>query len=363
MQARGVRLNRFDGGEQVAQQQRAVVRRRPTSADIAAAAGVSKGAVSYALNGRRGTSEATRERILSVADALGWRPNMAARALSADRVGACGLVINRPARTLAMEPFFMEPISGIEIGLSARSVALLLQVVGSAEAEMDAHRRWWGEHRVDGTLLVDLRIGDPRIGCLVELGMPAVVIGEAAHAGPLPAVWNDDRRAVTEAVRYLVALGHRRLARVAGVPGFVHTDERGCAFSSALADAGASGHSVVTDYSGEDGARATRSLLLSADPPSAILYDNDVMAVAGLAVAHELGVDVPADLSLIAWDDSTLCQLVHPPLTAMSRDIEGHGRLAAERLLELIDGEEVDSVEVPTARLTPRGSTGAWRHR
>ena len=136
--------------------------RRVTIADIALRAGVSKGAVSYALNGRPGISEVTRQRILKIADDLGWYPNSAARALSGAPPAACGLVLARPARTLAFETFFMELISGIEMELSSRSVGLTLQVVHDVEAEMAVYRRWWAERRVDGVLVVDPRLDRPK---------------------------------------------------------------------------------------------------------------------------------------------------------------------------------------------------------
>src|SRR5262245_1905712 len=118
---------------------------RVTIRHIAERAGVSKGAVSYALNGRPGVSEDTRDRILAIARELGWYPNRAARALSAARADACGLVLARPARTLALEPFFMEFLAGVESELSARSIALTIQLVGCVEEEISVYRRWWGE--------------------------------------------------------------------------------------------------------------------------------------------------------------------------------------------------------------------------
>src|SRR4051812_39605646 len=199
---------------------------RVTIRDIAERAGVSKGAVSYALNGRPGVSDDTRDRILAIADELGWYPNRAARALSAARAGACGLVLARPARTLALEPFFMEFIAGVESELSARSIALTLQLVQDVEQEIEVYRRWWGEHRVDGILMVDLRVEDPRIEELVRLGLPTVVVGGPVANGALPAVWHDEASVIVEAVQYLAALGHRRIAQVAGVAEFVHTIHR-----------------------------------------------------------------------------------------------------------------------------------------
>src|SRR5690348_14256628 len=100
--------------------------RRLTSADIARAAGVSKGAVSYALNGQPGVSAATRERILAIADEMGFRPNLAARALNGASSRTIGLALCRPAQVLGVEPFFMELISGIEAALSERSYGFTL---------------------------------------------------------------------------------------------------------------------------------------------------------------------------------------------------------------------------------------------
>src|SRR3954467_15128236 len=113
--------------------------RRTTIKDIAERAGVSKGAVSYALNGRPGVSDDTRDRILAIARELGWYPNRAARALSPAPPRAVGLVLARPPRTLALEPFFMEFIAGVERELSSRSIALTLQLVHDVEQEMAVH--------------------------------------------------------------------------------------------------------------------------------------------------------------------------------------------------------------------------------
>ena len=169
-----------------------VGQRRTTITDIAERAGVSKGAVSYALNGQPGLSEQTRGRILAIADELGWRPSRVARALSASRSAACGLALARPARTLAYEPFFSKLLSGIEAELSACQIALMLQIVEDVEAETAALRRWWAERRVDGVLLVDLRVADPRVPAVEHLGLPAVIVGGPGPTGSVPYVPGND---------------------------------------------------------------------------------------------------------------------------------------------------------------------------
>src|SRR4051794_17030071 len=260
--------------------------RRVTIADIAARAGVSKGAVSYALNGRPGLSEATRARILAIADEMGWYPNRAARALSAARADACGLVLARPSKILGLEPFFMAFISGVESELAAHSYALTLQLVRSVDEEVAVYRRWWSERRVDGVLMVDPRVEDPRVDALVQIGLPAVVIGSPLPGRVLPAVWHDEGPPMTETVRYLAALGHTRMAYVAGVDEFMHAVQRVESFRATIAELGLRGEVAATDYTPESGARATRKLLLEPEASTGLIYDSPLLAVTGLGVVQ-----------------------------------------------------------------------------
>ncbi|MFJ6407700.1 LacI family DNA-binding transcriptional regulator [Streptomyces hydrogenans] len=332
--------------------------KRPTMADIARRAGVSKVAVSYALNDQPGVSEATRASIKSIAEELGWRPNSAARALTGGRAQAVGLVVRRPARTLGVEPFFMEFISGVETVLAERSYALMLQMAGDQEQEVEVCRRWWGERRVDGVFLMDLQTEDARVDAVRDIGLPAVAIGPPEVAGGLPAIWSDDGESVHEIVRYLAALGHRRIARVAGPAAFAHTAVRDAALAVACREAGIPEATVVhTDYTGDAGARAARALLIAPERPTALVFDNDIMAVAALSVAQELGLSIPADVSVVAWDESPLTQVVRPMLSAVTRDIPGYGATAATALLALIGGDDVGDVREGYAHFVPRGST------
>lgn len=334
--------------------------KRPTIADIARRAGVSTGAVSYALNGQPGVSPATRARILAIADEIGWRPNFAARALSVSRAHAIGLVIARPARLLGVEPFFMQFIAGVEAELSQTRVALLLQLVPDHEAGVEAVRQLWAERRIDGLIVMDLWTADVRVPVLDQLRIPAVLVGRQRPDSGLASVWSDDGPAVTAAVDYLVTLGHRRIARVAGPPELDHTQVRTEAFRAALARHRLPRTQVLTtDYTWEAGARATRTLLTRRDRPTAITYDNDVMAVAALSVAREMGIAVPGELSIVAGDDSQLCVIVHPALTALARDITAYGSQVARTLLDLLDGTEPRSHQAETAQIVPRGSTAA----
>ncbi|WP_328462307.1 LacI family DNA-binding transcriptional regulator [Streptomyces sp. NBC_00448] len=334
------------------------VGRRVTIRDVARQAGVSSAAVSLALNDRPGVSDTTRRRIMEVAGRLGWTPNTAAVSLSGARVHTIGLVLAKPAAMLGREPFYMEFIAGVESVLVEHGHSLLLRLVDSVEAEVEVQREWWRSRRVDGSLLVDLRVDDPRIEQLAAAGLPAVAVGHPSLAGPFPAVWTEDAGAMEEAVRYLFALGHRSVARVGGPEALGHSALRTEAFLAVAADLGMDDVRVIpTDFSGDDGSRVTRKLLASAHRPTAIIYDNDIMAVAGLGVATEMDLAVPRDLSLLAWDDSQLCELVRPKLSAMRHDVFRFGAIVARTLFETLKGEKPESKPAPGPVLVPRGST------
>lgn len=331
---------------------------RITIADIARHAGVSTGAVSYALNDRPGVSEQTRARILKVADDLGWAPSAAARSLSGARSEAIALVLARDPGMLGVESFYMQFLAGVESELAKRSYALLLQVVPDLESEVRTYRRWRAARRVDGVVMVDPRSSDPRIPLFQADGaLPVVVVGDPSLAGGLTSVWTDDAGALRECVRHLRRAGHRRVARVGGLAEFGHTAIRDEAFTTETARLAMEGRVVGTDYSAAQGGGATRQLLTGDAPPTAIVYDNDVMALAGLGVAAELGVKVPADLSLVAWDDSPLCEATYPQLSALSHDVTSYGAHVTRRLFEVMDGAAPGAYLDSTPVLRLRGTT------
>ena len=171
-----------------------------------------------------------------------------------------------------------------------------------------------------------------------------------------------DAEAMAALVDELYALGHRRIVHIAGLPGLAHTERR---VRALRAEAGRRGltqvRSLTTDYSDAEGAAVTRRVLESAAPPTAIVYDNDVMAVAGVAAAAGLGFSVPGDLSVVSWEDSALCRMLRPWLSALSRDSVEFGRTAARELTALLDGGPARTVRVPVPRLIVRDSTGAAR--
>ncbi|WP_405006834.1 LacI family transcriptional regulator [Kitasatospora purpeofusca] len=333
---------------------------RVTIRDVAARAGVSAGAVSLALNNRPGVSQETRRRITEAARELGWSPNLAARSLArGPQVHTIGMAISREAVDEGLDALHMALIGGIENVLSERPCSLLLHLTTSREMETALYKKWWQSGRVNGAVLTGVTADDPRIEPTHRLGMPVVAVTHPDHSGPFPAVWNDEAAAITEAVRYLAVLGHRRIAHIAGPARLGSAQIRSRAFEDVAAELSLDEHRTLsTDLSAHQGATATRELLAATDRPTAIVYDNDLMAVAGLAVAAELGLRVPEDVSLVAWDDSDLCQITRPNLSALSHDPFAFGSEIARCLLELLDTGRADSRISGTPVLVPRGTTG-----
>ncbi|WP_370963675.1 LacI family DNA-binding transcriptional regulator [Amycolatopsis sp. cg9] len=313
--------------------------KRPTITDIAREAGVSKGAVSYALNGRPGVSEATRQRITEIARRLGWAPSSAA--LAGGRTGAIGLVLDRPPDVLGVEPFLVALLEGVERELGP--VSLLLPVRGA------------GHRKVDGLLLAGPRCAVP------APGVPAVLLGGPPGPPGVPSVWVDDAAAAGEVLGYLAALGHRRVVRIAGTAVFADPRARADAFTAAAARMGFLEVGTADASTAEAGAGVAHRLLAVPRPPTALVCDTDVLAVAAVAAARELGLAVPGDVSVVSWDDSPLCRLVRPALTAVRRPLAELGALAAVVLRELLVGEAAVDVCAPRPALITRGSTGPAR--
>jgi DNA-binding LacI/PurR family transcriptional regulator len=277
---------------------------------------------------------------------------------------AVGIVLRRSERQLAAEPFYAELIAGLEHVLMQRGLHVLMQVVDGAggpgmAAEIACYHRWVSAGAVRGVILVDLVPDDPRPAILHGLGLPGVIVGEPGPDAPFPSVRTDSNAAIREAVSRLAALGHRRIARVTGIAELVHTRERTRAFHDAASALGLSPLQADGDYTAESGASATQQLLDQPGAPTAIMYDNDVMALAGMEVARSRGIEVPDALSILAWDDSHLCRLATPPLSAMSHDVNAQGMLAARLLLEVFDGRRPDDSVTPMPVFLPRGSTAA----
>jgi len=335
---------------------------RTTIADVAIRAGVSKGLVSFALNDRPGVSAETRQRILAAADELGWRPSLRGRSLSSDRAFALGLVLARDPDILAGDPFFPAFISGVESVLAPAGQALVLSMVETEEAESRTYRQLAVNGRVDGVIISDLRAGDARIALVRELGLSAVTLGRPDVASPFPAVTVDDAEGIRASVAHLVGLGHTRIAHVGGPATMLHGSRRRDSFRLAMRESGLADDLVVeTDFSAAQGAAATLRLLARRDRPTAIVYSNDPMAIAGLGIAQRAGLDVPGELSITGFDGSEVGKYLHPSLTTVRTSAREWGVAAASALLLSIDGHAPDDIELEPAQLVVGGSTAQPR--
>jgi DNA-binding LacI/PurR family transcriptional regulator len=185
-----------------------------------------------------------------------------------------------------------------------------------------------------------------------------VTIGHPDSGAPFPAVNLDDSVGIAQAVQHLIALGHRQIAHVAGDPLMLHSRRRAEAFTRTMSAAGLDGSGVLsTDFSAAGGAAATRTLLESERPPTAIVFANDLMAMAGLGVLHARSIRVPQEVSVVGFDRIDMGRHTFPSLTTVEADPEGWGAAAARTLLAVIADGHAPDVELPPAQLVLGGST------
>jgi DNA-binding LacI/PurR family transcriptional regulator len=313
---------------------------------------VSPAAVSFAVNDRPGVSPATRERILDAARELGWRPSASARALTEARTRAIGLVLAREPEQLEVDAFFVRFLSGLERTLAEAEYALLLQLVrpdsGRALAAYEA-----SAGRVDGFLVTDPALEDPRFPLLEDVGLPVVIAGHPASDVPFPWIETEHQEGAVAVVEHLVGLGHERIGFLGASAHYEWVQRRRERYEDALRSAGLAPGPV--GYV-EDGPAA----ILGAGA-TAVVCTSDVVAVNLLSAARERGLDVPGDLSVTGFDDSPLAALAAPPLTSVRVDYADFGAAAAALLLAVVAGEPAPPYRASRPELAVRASTAARR--
>lgn len=310
---------------------------RTTIADVAREAGVAKATVSHALSGNRPISEETRAKVLAAAEKLGWVPSQSARALANRRANAVAVVLARDPEVIANDSFFPAFIAGVESVLSETETALILQVVPDREAEERAYRSL-SHGRADGALLLDLRDDDWRVPFLDDLELPTVLVGAYDGPHPFSCVRTDDATPIRNIIAELREAGHERIAHVSGPLTYVHSRARAEAY---LDEVGGDDRLLREgDFTAASGRALTADLLALADRPTAIVYSNDTMAIAGLSYARAQGLAIPADLAISGFDDDNLSAHLTPALTSVSSDPAARGRAAARLLRADILGAE-----------------------
>ena len=310
---------------------------RLTIHDIARAAGVSITAVSFALNDRPGISTATRERILKIAHQSGWIPHPMAQALSHARAESVGFVIARTLESYASERFFFAFLLGLESQLTAAGLSLVLQTCTTMEQELEIYRKWSGQRRVDGVVITDPIADDPRAALLRELKLPGVFVGE--ETAGFPSLVTDETGLIATLASHLHNHGATQVIYVGGNEKLLHTKRRQEALERYGQDYDLDIRIVICANSTEsEGYAATRELLSPSRELPAIIYDNEVLAVGGVKACHELGVSIGQEALLASCEDSPICKVVSPNITAVSRDPSLYAITAAKLLEEYLTG-------------------------
>jgi DNA-binding LacI/PurR family transcriptional regulator len=269
-----------------------------------------------------------------------------------------GLVLPGDAPRPGVEPFLMELVAGLEQVLGPAGASVLLLVTPDLPAELATYSRWAADGTVDAVVVLNLVHDDVRPAHLEELKLPAVLAGRYAGPAALTSVVTDDAGAMSAALELLAALGHRIVGRVSGPADLVHTAERSAAMVDTGHRLGLDVRTVEADYSAQAGVRGARELLAAGPPPTAVIFDNDLMAVAALQDLARSGVRVPSQVSLLACDDSALCELAVPPLSAMSIDVHEHGVTLGRAVLDVLAGADRRDHAGPSIRIQHRDSTG-----
>lgn len=334
-------------------------KKRVTIVDVARESGVAISSASAALNGRPGVSDLTRQRVLDIADGLGFVPSLRGKSLSSDRAFTVGLVVQREIDVLEADPFFGAFIGGIEEVLAPRGYALVLQISTDEHEIIERYRMLAMNRRVDGVFLNELRVGDPRVDLLRELGMPAVAVNPDSDLG-VPSVRQDAEKPMRDLTELLIDAGHTELAHVAGPPEFVHSRVRRRAWQRAVRDAGLSdSRTVEGDFTYLGGQVAARTLMGGSDHPTGVVCANDLMAVGFIRGCQDLGLNVPGDVSVTGYDGIALGTYIRPTLTTARTNPRHLAAEAAKVLLDLIEGSEPEDREITPAEIVVGESTSA----
>lgn len=335
-----------------------------TLADVARHAGVSASTVSYVLSGKRSISAATRERIQHSIDTLGYRPHAGARALASSRTGILALMM--PLRTGLYVPVLMEIAMAVTTTARSHGYDVLLL---TGEEGPEAVRRVEGSAIADAMIVMDVGIDDPRLPCLREAARPSVLIGlptesaEAADTAGLECVDLDFEAAGARCVDHLAGLGHTGIA-VLGEPPAVY--ERGTGFAARTLTglrAAAGAHGVGLLHRPVDGTYAAVTAAVTRifeERPgtTGLVVQNEAAVEPLLALLRHQRRAVPEDVSVVAICPDQIALHASVPLTAVSVPAREMGRLAVERLVRRLAGEEPRGTELIAPRLTARASTG-----
>ena len=325
---------------------------------------LSQTTVSRALNGYPEVSEETRRRVGDVARRVGYRPNPHAMRLATGRSHAIGHVLPSD-KALMIDPHFSDFIAGAGDVYSANGFDVMLHVGGS-EDEQTVYRRYAQSGAVDGVVVMGPRLNDWRIELLTELELPFIVHGRVGDREDGYAWLDiDNRSAFRQATKLLTDLGHRRIGLINGNEIFTFANHRKLGYEDSLLASGlAADPEIMTSdpMTEENGYRQTKRLLTSGNRPTALVFSSMLFISGAIRAAHELGLEIGSDVSLIAHDDGLPflnAEGLVPSLTTVRSSIRAAGSRVAELLIEMINNPDAEIPhELWNVDLIVRGSTG-----
>jgi LacI family transcriptional regulator len=334
--------------------------RRATIRDIADAAGVSVATVSRVINDRPDVAPGTRDEVLRHVRAHNFTTNRSARALSVGRTGYVGFTM-----PYVRADYFASILAGaVEAAFEQEMRLVLCATLHEHDREVSLLETLI-DGATDGAIILLPEETSEELEALRSSGYPFVVADPRIPLTEgIPAVSAAHRAGAKAATDHLLALGHRRIAHISGHRTWAATEERIEGYHAALAAAGVlpAGELLAEgDFEMPSGYAAAGRLLDLAERPTAIFASNDNMAVGVLQAARERGLSVPADLSVVGFDDAELARSVTPALTTVRQPLAELGRTAVSLLMRLIEGQRVEALRVELAtRLVLRDSTSLW---
>jgi LacI family transcriptional regulator len=326
---------------------------------LARSLGLSVTTVSRALDGYSDVAAKTRKRVRERAEAVGYRPNAAARRLRKGQSELVTLVLpTEPGQF--NEPLYIELLAPMGQRLAREGYDLTLIAATPGPDELRTYRRIVEGRRADGIVVVRTRRQDARIDYLQKLGFPFVAMGRCDTHQPYAFVDGDGEAAFADAVRRLVALGHRRIVHLAAPSAFTFAGLRRRGYASAMENAGLAPSIIEHRADEQGGFGAALEALGGATPPTALLCATDRMAFGALRAARQHGFVVPRDLSIIGHDNLVTAQFCDPPLTTMELPIAATGARLAEMVLARIGGADPAGLqEICEVRFIERESIAA----
>lgn len=322
--------------------------RRPTIKDVAAQVGVSPMTVSRAINGQDGMRQETRAAIMSAIDALGYKPNAAARSLVTSAELRIGVIYSNPSAA-----FMSEFLTGAFEEAASRGARLHILRAPKGKDPSSKTLNGFIALGLSGVILTP-PLGDSTalLRFFSDANVPTATV--AAYApGSTIRVHIDDRQAAYEMSCHLLGLGHRRIGFIVGNPDQAASAERMAGFYAAIREfEGAEAQIAQGDFSFASGLAAAEQLL-DADPaPTAIFASNDDMAAAVVSVAHRRHLDVPRQLTVVGFDDTIPAVTLWPPLTTVHQPVR---KLAGDALAMLAGhiSKPGEKATPPVERLLP----------